>query len=226
MPTVLLVRHAQASFGTAHYDELSGLGRRQTQRLDACLAERVGEPLKLVTGSLRRQIDTAEACLRLRAAGPVASDRRWDEYDSADILACHGAVGQAGVSDIGAPPSLNSAEFQRLLDSALRSWIAAGAASPCAESWPAFRTRTRSGLTELASELGSGETAVVITSGGVIAALVGTCLQAGPDSFIALNRMTVNTAISTILCGPSGLHVLSFGEHAHLYSDRALITFR
>ncbi|MGD9530989.1 MAG: histidine phosphatase family protein, partial [Pseudonocardia sp.] len=61
MPIVALVRHGQASFGAADYDELSPLGRRQAQVVGEELARRgLREPL-LVRGTLRRQRDTLSA---------------------------------------------------------------------------------------------------------------------------------------------------------------------
>ena len=48
MPTVLLVRHGQASFGAADYDVLSDLGRRQAQAAGRELARRLGVPAQLV----------------------------------------------------------------------------------------------------------------------------------------------------------------------------------
>jgi len=228
VPTVLLVRHAQASFGAAQYDELSTLGHAQAARLDEYLSERIHGPARLVAGTLRRQIDTAQACPRLRARGaPIERDPRWNEYDSADVLARHGpGPGAAGVSDIGAPPGLSNVAFQDVLDRALQAWVAAGPDTSCAESWPAFRARSRAALDGVARDLGAGETAVVVTSGGVIAALVSGLLDARPTGFVALNRMTLNTAVCTILRGRSGLRLLSFGEHGHLGSERALLTFR
>ena len=59
MPTILLVRHGQGSFGTADYDVLSERGGMQAAAVHAALRERGVTADRLVSGSLRRQRDTA-----------------------------------------------------------------------------------------------------------------------------------------------------------------------
>ena len=41
MATIYLIRHGQASFGKANYDELSDLGQQQATRLGQALAQRM-----------------------------------------------------------------------------------------------------------------------------------------------------------------------------------------
>src|SRR6267142_1114765 len=60
---IYLVRHGQASFGAEDYDELSDLGAQQSRLLGGWLA-RLGQPLTcVVTGSLKRHRQTADACM-------------------------------------------------------------------------------------------------------------------------------------------------------------------
>jgi broad specificity phosphatase PhoE len=92
MGQILLVRHAQASFGSADYDRLSDLGREQAQLLGAWIACR-GRRIDLaVSGRLKRHRDTAEACCAALPAAlkpPLASrpDAGFDEYDADEIVA-------------------------------------------------------------------------------------------------------------------------------------------
>ena len=59
MPLICLVRHGQASFGAEDYDVLSDLGREQARSLGEELRRRdLRDPL-VVSGTLRRQRDTA-----------------------------------------------------------------------------------------------------------------------------------------------------------------------
>ncbi|MCW3013745.1 MAG: histidine phosphatase family protein, partial [Solirubrobacterales bacterium] len=226
MPVISLVRHAQASFGSVDYDVLSELGHRQAALLDAALAAR-GVAVQIVRcGSLRRQLDTALAC-PLAARGPVVRDPRWDEYDSADVMTHHAAVGaQVDGGGIGAPAGMTSQDFQGMLDGALLDWIAAGDRTPCQESWPAFRGRATGALQELAAGLGSGEDALVFSSGGTIAALAAALLDAPDTVFVALNKVAVNTSVAKVMVGRTGLRLLSYNEHTHLEHDRALMSFR
>ncbi len=144
MPTILLLRPAQASFGSADYDVLSARGREQT--------------------------------------AAVVEDRRLDEYDSDDQLSHHSssAVRQDRPPGAGVP-EVSSRAFQDVLEAALESWIAAGASGPSREPFNAFAARTVGACQELAAGLGSGETAVACTSGGVISAGPPACWVCPPE---------------------------------------------
>ena len=62
MPSILLIRHAQASFGSADYDVLSDRGHEQAAALVRGLEQRGIVPAQVVSGTLRRQRDTAAPC--------------------------------------------------------------------------------------------------------------------------------------------------------------------
>ena len=83
MPVVLLVRHGQASFGADDYDVLSELGREQSRVVGDELRRRALRDPVVVTGSLRRQKDTAAIALPEIEA---RVDARWDEYDHLELL--------------------------------------------------------------------------------------------------------------------------------------------
>ena len=58
MAELVLVRHAQASFGADDYDKLSELGWRQSRWLGEYFAERGIAFDRVVRGSLRRHAET------------------------------------------------------------------------------------------------------------------------------------------------------------------------
>ena len=213
MPVVLLVRHGQASFGAEDYDELSEVGRQQSAVVGEELARRgLRRPLA-VHGSLRRQRDTAT--LALQAAGVDAAatvDSRWDEYDHMGLLARYVQPGDS------APPT-SSREVQGLLDDALHAWV-----RDTDGGWPAFAEGAAAALAELIESAPPGRDAVVFTSGGIVAAICAGLLGLGPDGVVALNRVTVNGAITTLLAGGSGTTLVTFNEHAHL--TREQVTYR
>ena len=64
MPTVTLLRHGQASFGAADYDNLSELGHRQARVAADTLAARGLRNPVVASGTLRRQRDTAAPVAR------------------------------------------------------------------------------------------------------------------------------------------------------------------
>jgi broad specificity phosphatase PhoE len=214
VPVVLLVRHGQASFGAENYDVLSALGRAQSQATGRHLAGRGLRRPVVAHGSLRRQRDSAS--LALAAAGLDATTRvdpRWDEYDHMDLL-------QRYVQPPAGEPPTSSRDVQRLLDAALLAWVQDGDAG----GWPAFSGGALAALDELLAGLEKGRDAVVFTSGGIVAAVCAGLLGGGGPTVVALNRVTVNGAVTTLLAGASGTSLLTFNEHAHL--DPAGVTYR
>jgi broad specificity phosphatase PhoE len=225
MPTVLLVRHGQASFGGEDYDVLSEVGHRQAEIVAASLADRGYKPDRLICGTLSRQRDTAAAFTALGAPG-LEIEPRWDEFDSEDILTHHGhpSVSEEGFTD-GVP--MTNRQFQEAIEAAQTQWVEHADRSPTAQTWPHFSAAGPAALRDLAAQLRSGETAIVVTSGGTIAALLCTLWGAPATLFPALNRVTINASVTKLAVGSTGTNVISFNDHSHLESvDRALVTYR
>ncbi|TYP90284.1 histidine phosphatase family protein [Blastococcus xanthinilyticus] len=224
MPLICLVRHGQASFGADDYDVLSDLGREQASCLGEELRRRELRNPLVVSGTLRRQRDTAE--LLAGAAGwavAPAPDPRLDEYDHLDLLKRYPI--EAGDAAPGAAPAgeSRSRQVQRLLDAALRSWIAAGDA----DGWPAFSAGALAAVDDVVTGLAPGQDAVIATSAGVIAAVTAALLAAPADGVVALNRAAVNVGITSVVAGAGGLSLLSFNDHAHVTGARRhLLSYR
>ena len=87
MGNLYLVRHGQASFGEADYDNLSDLGRRQSLCLGTYFKlRRMGFDL-VIMGRLRRHAQTWEAIAK--GAGLSHTPLVWaglDEYDSEALV--------------------------------------------------------------------------------------------------------------------------------------------
>lgn len=235
MPTVLLVRHAQASFGAADYDVLSPTGIEQAAALAADLVRRGVRVDRVVSGSLARQRDTA-APIAAATGVRATVDSRWDEYATDAILARYSGT-ELRLGDPAADPrgsltpdagvGMSSREFQDVLERALLSWIAAGDDEPAEETWLAFAARAGAALDDVVNDLRRGETALVCTSGGVLAALCVRLFELLPSALVAFNRVAVNAAVTRVISGRAGTRLVSFNEHAHLERDRStLVTYR
>ncbi|NBM17285.1 histidine phosphatase family protein [Streptomyces sp. GC420] len=219
MPLICLVRHGQASFGAKDYDVLSDLGREQATAVGRELARRGLRNPHLVSGTLIRQRDTAR--LLADAAGfseRLHEDSRWNEFDHLALMERYPEPALTGaVAD--------SRAVQDVLDRALRAWMEDTDKSGA--GWAAFAEGAATALTELSATLGKGRDAVVVTSGGVLAALCGTLLSLPPAGVVALNRVIVNASVTTLVSGASGTSLLTFNDHAHYTGDRhRLRTYR
>lgn len=220
MAVVLLVRHGQGSFDGADYDQLSEVGWEQSRIVGERLAA-LGGVDRVVHGTLRRQRETAEACLpALGDDLPHAVDERWNEYDAGDILDRLPAdEGLAGEED-------PRRAFQARLEQALTRWLGGEHDGDYEESYPAFHQRSRAALDAVLEGLGRSQTVAVFTSGGVIAALVTQWLGADPQGWNALNRVVVNSGVTKLVTGRSGTNLLTVNDHAHLEGRRELLTYR
>ena len=119
MGNLYLVRHGQASFGAADYDNLSDLGVQQSVRLGEYFAQK-GIPFDAVlTGSLRRHTQTWKGIAQ--GAGLDHTPLVWpglNEYDSeAVIQAIHPQPLQKPDT-----PEVYRHHF-RLLRDGLRQWM-------------------------------------------------------------------------------------------------------
>jgi broad specificity phosphatase PhoE len=223
MGQILLVRHGQASFGSANYDALSPLGFEQSRLLGVALAARGIEAATIVGGAMRRHRETAETCAEAAGwnAGGLVVDAGWDEFDFLAVLAVHPqqSSGQAG-------PEPTKAEFQRWFEEATASWIA-GDDRRYAETFVAFGERVSAAL-ERTVELASSGTVAVFTSGGPVAWAVAAVLSEGGsgDLWTRLNRMSVNSGLTRLVAGSRGTNLLSYNEQSHLDTVPGTLSYR
>jgi broad specificity phosphatase PhoE len=217
MGTVYLIRHAQASFGKSDYDRLSPLGERQAVRLGETLAARGVKPGLVVTGAMQRHARTAS--LALTAAGlptEVEVDEGFNEFDHDQVIVAHKpaykrrAVLLADLARTGHP----ARAFQEMFTAATERWTQGG--DGYTESFTEFCDRSEAAVRRVAARAGKGETVLVFTSGGPIAAAVSRLWSGGDGLWLRLNPVTVNTAITKVVSGRSGLTVVSYNEHGHL----------
>jgi broad specificity phosphatase PhoE len=226
VPTVLLVRHAQASFGVGYYDALSPRGVEQAAALAAEVARRELTVDRIVSGTLARQRDTVVPVAALIGA-PASIDPRWNEYDADDILDSYSESGVRLDRQSSGESHLTTRAFQVVLEEALLSWITSTEQAKTTELWPAFYGRANAALDDLIGELDRGQTALVCTSGGVLAAICLRLLGAPDDAFVRFNRVTVNTGITKVIHGSRGTTMVSFNEHGHLEKPGdSLVTYR
>jgi broad specificity phosphatase PhoE len=218
MSQVLLVRHGQASWGAADYDVLSELGARQATVLGSVLRERGVRADVLLHGAMKRQRETAR--LVGEAAGWAAwtEDATWDEMNHEEVLA------RQPHSFAGDTPTRR--EFQAWFEAATDRWTAGEHDHEYDESFADFTDRVLGGLDRLVRSLGSGGTAVVVTSGGPIARTVAELLGGGADLHRRIAPVVVNTSVTKVVVGERGATLVSFNEHGHLETHPDLLTYR
>ncbi len=221
MSAVLLVRHGQASWGTDDYDRLSPLGVEQSRVLGAALAARGVTPSLVVRGAMLRHRQTGDAAVAAAGwDGEVVEDRGWNEFDHQQMLELHPDAPGEG-------EDLTRERFQRWFEGATARWTGGAFADEYDESFAAFGDRVESALRRTVGALGSGETAVVLTSGGPVSWVAASLLGGGATLWSRLNPVMVNAAVTKVVVGRRGATVVSVNDHGHLEAPGAgLITYR
>ena len=103
-------------------------------------------------------------------------------------------------------------------------WIAGEDDDDYDEPFSAFTARVEAALGRLADGVGSGDVAVVFTSGGPISWVVAHLLGGGVDLSNQLNPVIANASYAKVVVGARGTTLVSFNEHGHLEPDH--VTYR
>src|SRR5271170_4000580 len=126
MGAIFVVRHGQAAFGTDHYDRLTDAGFAQSRLLGAYFGARNIRFDAVFTGTLRRQIETAQAIFDGHndlGAEPVRERfPGLDEYNpEAVMIALNGEFPAPAAAAARRDPVVVREHF-RLLREALLAW--------------------------------------------------------------------------------------------------------
>ena len=218
MTELVLVRHAQASFGADDYDRLSELGWRQSRWLGEYLAERGTAFDKVLRGSLRRHAETVAGIAEgLGRNLDAREDARLNEYDSHALMHAHLKGGPL-------PKGADRREHFRILREAMYAWtdgtLEGTIAGHALESFAGFRGRVLGVLADLRTA--RAKRVLVVSSGGPISTILADVLGMPPRGIVDLNLQTRNTGITQLQAGASRIHCVSFNNVPHLdRPDRA-----
>ena len=212
MGTLYLVRHGQASFGAENYDQLSELGQRQSVRLGEYFREQGLVFEAVLTGTLRRQVQTWEGLSG--GLGWEAEPLAWpglNEYDSTAVIEAINAQPPAHPTT----PEGYRQHF-RLLRDGLRQWMA-GVVSP--KGMPSYEEFVQ-GVVAALDHVRTRHTGnvLMVSSGGPIATAVGHVLGTSPETTIELNLRVRNTAVTELIFNPKRHTLVSFNTMPHLAS--------
>jgi len=234
MGQILLVRHAQAQFGTDDYDRLSEVGREQARLLGEWFARGRSKLDAAVTGRLRRHRETAEACLErvpepLRPPGDWRPDAGFDEYDADHVVLCHR-------TDFADPAALRAhvrasdnprRAFQDMFVAAMKRWMCGEHDTDYREPWRVFQERCAAALKRVVAEAGPSARVVVFTSGGPIAAICQHLLGLTAQRTLDVNSVLVNCATTGLLYQPEQVSLSFLNNYSHLENGNPqMVTYR
>ncbi len=210
MGTLYLVRHGQASFGAADYDNLSGMGVRQSVRLGEYFAHKGVGFEAVITGTLRRHNQTYTGICE--GAGIDLQALPWpglNEYDSAAVIAA------IHPQPLGKPdtPAMYRHHF-RLLRDGLAQWMN-GVVSPVGmPSYTEFVAGVNSALEHVRRNFEGN--VLIVSSGGPISTAVGQVLGTTPETTIELNLRIRNSSVTEFAFNPKRHMLLTYNTLPHL----------
>jgi broad specificity phosphatase PhoE len=226
---VVLIRHAQASFGSADYDQLSDRGERQAQRLAAWLVSHPEQNFSHVAaGTLRRHaqtLDAIETAFRRvqRTLPALVADADWNEFD-------HEALFRAYTERHADDPLLSAARADHraahaLMRTVLHAWADGELDGGIPESWNTFGARIAQARAKL--DATPHARVLVVSSGGPIARCAQAALGCDDRRAVTLNLALRNTALSEFHTHAASweLHIWNMLPHLAAAEDREHVTY-
>ena len=233
MSKLYLIRHAQASFLSKNYDNLSDHGHQQSTALGTYYAKKELLFDKVYVGPLKRHHQTYQRVKEAyEAAGltfPTAIEyEELKEYEGMDVmgevrkeLAIHQPQFKKWFEELDVNP--NHKTKMKMVVTYLNLWATntLGFDLPAgAQTFAGFRATAERGLANVMKGNEKGKTVAVFSSGGCIAAMLGKILDIqNPGKTMGFNLVMRNTAISEVLFSGSRLSLLTFNDLQHLTEE-------
>jgi len=238
MGRLILVRHAQASFLSQNYDELSALGETQARLLGEYWAQRKVAFDRVCTGPAQRHRQTAQlVCEAYRTAGfslpaPTIAEE-FDEFQGEavlsqslpQLLASNDKIRESHAAlQTSASEAQKRANFERLFEAVISRWADKGIALSNVESWQDFCARVNRGLSSFLSSSRKGEIAAVFTSGGPVSVAMQRALHLSAQDTLRVAWMSLNCSFTEFLFSGDRFTLSSFNSFPHL--DGEALTYR
>jgi len=235
MASLYFIRHGQASFGAANYDQLSALGQRQADITGQFLAQ-VGVQFDAAyAGTLSRQQETGERILASQAtACELQIDGRFNEVNNDEqvkALLPGLCAGNEALAEIARRDSKSSRDYQKIIDAVFNAWVSPDCEVANIVPWATYRDGVRAAMKDIMLEVGGGKSTAVFTSGGTIATVVGLVLHVSADGFYQFYEPVMNCSITRFFYSGARISLSNFNDVAHLQLlgaqlDESLVTYR
>ena len=239
MSRLFLIRHAQASFLSENYDQLSDHGIDQAKILGESLASNEFIFDKIYSGTLNRQQHTRQMVEEVYDAQKISfpkviEEDRFNEYPAEEIMTSLGKY-LVENNDVAANlykkcnDSNSETErhlyFQKLFELILESWVNNDTKEVnLSISWKDWSNGVRNAIDDIQSQAKSGELIGVFTSGGPIGVFVQTVLDAPEIKAAELNWRVYNCSVTKFTFSAERFSLDQFNDVSYLSPD--ILTYR
>lgn len=214
MSVITLVRHGQAAFGADNYDQLSALGEQQSIWLGEHWQQLGIRFDHMVTGNMRRHHQTASAMLQ-----GLAQDAEPEAVVSLNEYCFEGLLvpfRQAFSADWHATDQPRR-DYYYNMKKALHFWSQGIIETDGSDSWDSFNKRVMESFYQLCGR--RNKQLVIVSSGGVIATIIGSLLGIKSEQIIELSLQIKNSAVSSFLYNGKDFSLTGFNDLSHLLSS-------
>lgn len=207
------MRHGQASFGASNYDQLSELGKQQSQWLGEYFRARDYQFEHVWRGDLQRHAQTAAGIVaHLPGACGQSVCAGFNEFDFASICQAYLQHQPQHQPQTGA----SRQDYYRLLKRAMLAWSQDQLSSEhLSESWSDFRQRVQQSLNTIMQQHEQGPI-LLVSSGGVIAMMMSLALNLEAHQVVELNLQIRNSSVSHFHFNQQHIRLSSFNTVGHL----------
>ena len=223
MGNLYLVRHGQASFGAADYDNLSERGHQQSVKLGAYFRDAGVTFDAVITGTLKRHVQTWQGIARgmQRDDGDALARPGLNEYDPVAIIR---AIHPEPLHVPTTPEQVKG--YFRLLRDGLAAWMQGKTEPVGMPKYAEFLAGVTSALDHVRANH-FGKNVLIVSSGGPISTAVGHVLGTTPETTIELNLRIRNSALSEFAFTPKRHALVSYNTVPHLDStaDSGWVTY-
>jgi broad specificity phosphatase PhoE len=223
MPTLYLVRHGQASFGAADYDNLSDLGHQQAELLGRYFKAKNLKFDASYAGTLRRHAQTYLGIAQGMGIDQAALLRPGlNEYDSDAVVE---AIHPEPLSRERSPE--NYRKHFRLLRDGLSAWMDGKTEPRGMPHYADFVSGITDVLDEVRMQYGGNDNAriLICSSGGPISTAVGCILGTSAQTTIELNLRIRNTSITEFAFTPKRHMLVTYNTLPHLEDKPDWVTY-
>ena len=232
MSTLILIRHAQASFGADDYDQLSKLGYTQADHLAKWFARQPHTIDRVVCGPCKRHRQSAEATLALPSTASQDAEiiEELDEFDafrlfgwfmqreddprSAEIRELMLAQDPAQARGLG-----------KLLEQVTLEWARGEHVIPGMDTWAQTRERMETGIRKVTASMQASERVALFTSGGPVGVAIGMALELSDEKTMQMCWAVYNASFSRFFVNGDLFSLDSMNNLPHLERED-LITRR
>jgi len=224
--TLLMVRHGQASFGKANYDELSERGHAQAYHLGLWLADHQHQFSHVRIGNMHRHKQTLDGIAKAyKERGLSLPDHDIDadlnEFDHGSVFTAY-IQQNAEHAIVKAAAGGETRATGAMVYAALVAWMN-DSLGELPETWHGFGARARLAAERL-HDVDSDET-LVISSGGLISRIAQAALEVPDQRAVDLNISLRNSAISEFHARDRQWRLGMWNALPHLHNAKDMWTY-